>query len=269
MTIGIGALCGSNGPKRPDTIIMASDTLGSYGDVNSTVALHKLFVFTPPILFAVTANDVSKAASLLTKIGTYVGDLPDRSYGWITKAIAGAVTSYRTARFQDERLGDFSLDATGDWKAEAQKLGILKAVLRSYRKTSLDCELLVGSLDRDGVAALFYIGSDGKVFPLAHPGFAAIGTGSDNAMFWLSFRQQEHHMSLQRTAYHVYEAKRMAEQSPHVGKEIELLVAYAGRAFRLNARTPEQSGCPVSLTALEETWRRFGPPDTTPLDKSD
>ena len=108
MTVGIAALCGSKGPKAPNTIVMASDTLGSYGDLNSTTALQKLFVNQDLPLFAVAANDISKAASLLTKIGNSIAmHAPQLQYGLILRVISAAVTDYKKARFQLEVGSNF------------------------------------------------------------------------------------------------------------------------------------------------------------------
>jgi hypothetical protein len=61
VTIGLGVLC-SSGPDlaegtRPDTIIMASDTLGST-DHDSTAELRKTFIVPEAKLYAVCAGKV-------------------------------------------------------------------------------------------------------------------------------------------------------------------------------------------------------------------
>ena len=47
------------------------------------------------------------------------------------------------------------------------------------------------------------------------PGYSTIGTGGDNAQFWLNYRRQVLVINVKRSAYHAYEAKRMASKNPH------------------------------------------------------
>lgn len=74
-------------------------------------------------------------------------------------------------------------------------------------------------------------------------------------------------MGLQRSAYHVYEAKLMAEHSPHVGRDdIQLLVANREQSYLLTEREPERSNCPVSLTELKRMVEKYGAHSTSLLE---
>jgi hypothetical protein len=56
------------------------------------------------------------------------------------------------------------------------------------------------------------------------PGFFCGGAGESLARDWLNMREQNSFMSIQRTAYHVHEAKRFAERSPVVGQRHQALL---------------------------------------------
>jgi hypothetical protein len=112
---------------------------------------------------------------------------------------------------------------------------------------------------------MYVIYGDGEIHHLTAPGFFAIGTGADNACFWLGYRQQNFAMNLNRSAYHAFEAKLMAEQSPHVGRDdLDMLVVPRrhARAYHLSKEFPEPEGCPVSLRGLQDYFKHFGPRPT-------
>jgi hypothetical protein len=267
MTVGIGVLC-SEGKERPDHLILTCDSLGSFGDENSTASLHKLFSRQDANIYAVAAHDIGKAAELVTKIGNAVKARSNGTYGQTYDAICFAVHDYKSARFRYEVVTQFGLAPIVGWMEEAKKIGVLDKLLKKlWPKFSIECQLIVGTFAEDGSSRLFLVEHYGLVHPVSLPGFVAIGSGASGALFSLCYRNQTMDMGLRRSAYHAYEAKIMAERSPHVGKaDIQMLIANPKQACLLTEQEPERSGCSVSLTELKEWLEKYGPKKTTDLE---
>jgi hypothetical protein len=267
MTIGIGVLC-SEGKERPDHLILACDALGSFGDVNSTASLHKLFSRHDARIYAVAAHDIGKAAELVTKIANTVVARSAKTYGMIYDAICWSVHDYKSARFRYDVISQTPLSPENGWMEEAKKIGLLdKLFKKEWPKFSIECQLIVGTFAEDGSSRLFWVEHIGRVHPVSLPGFAAVGTGASGALFSLCQRDQTMAMGLRRSAYHTYESKLMAERSPHVGKaDIQMLIANQERADLLTEQEPEHPGCPVSLTEMKEMFKKYGPQNTDDLD---
>jgi len=268
MTIGIGVLC-SEGKEKPDHLILCCDALGSYGDVTSTISLHKLFSRDDARVWSVASHDIGKAAELMTKIANAVKKDGEGIYGKIYDAICLAVHEYKSARFRYEAVTQYGLSPKKGWMEQAKKLGILDELLENvWPEFSIECQLIIGTFAEDGSTRLFHVKHNGSVDPVTLPGFHTIGSGSTNATFWLTYRGQGMEMGLRRSAYHCYEAKIMAEKSPHVGKDdIEMLIVPpSGKPFLLLPGHPEREGCPVSLTEMKRMFEKYGPQNTDDLD---
>src|SRR5205807_2019836 len=96
-------------------------------------------------------------------------------------------------------------------------------LLEEWHKFFLNIQLLVGTFERTGHALLYLLSQDtdqnGRLLPkvvhlCAFPGYQTIGTGSENANFWLNYRRQVLGLSVERSAYHAFEAKKMAAKAP-------------------------------------------------------
>jgi hypothetical protein len=261
MTIGIGVVCCESPDKRPSHIILASDSLGSFGDSFSTTAHHKMMADFDVQVYAVGADDMEHSADLMQKIILAVSKLKERTFGTINEAIAYAAWDHRSARFKYDVLPEYGIAPTSHWKKDAREAGILDKLNKVFKKFRTHCCLIVSTFDSRGLGAQFLVNPDGSVQSCMLPGFTAIGSGADNALFWLAYRKQNIAMGLMQSAYHVYEAKLMAEQSPHVGKDdIELLITCAdGDGWFLNSNNPTCKGCPLSIPGLKEMWNKFGP----------
>jgi hypothetical protein len=266
MTIGIG--CIATELETPDCFILASDELGSFGDAFST-RRHAKMTFQPEHnLVAVCAESVENASELLGAIAMEWNELPARTFGGLQQGIQNAVTLYKHHRFFLEVLPRYGIVAkSGDWAEIVRRIGIDQQLHEEWNAQTLGCDVVVGTFDMYNHAMLYYICSDASVHTIGQPGFTAIGSGGANAMFWLAYRQQCCGMSVLRSAYHVYEAKLMAEQSPFVGRDdIEIAVCTPRKSYILTQQRPEHDGCAVSLVRLKEMWQRYGPPDTSVLD---
>jgi hypothetical protein len=75
--------------------------------------------------------------------------------------------------------------------------------------------------------------------------------------------------SLQRSAYHAFEAKIMAESSPHVNERIDMVVAQKGKHFLFHHDRQEIDGAPISIAELRKMFKKFNVRDTNSLDPKD
>lgn len=99
-----------------------------------------------------------------------------------------------------------------------------------------------------GNPVIFKIGSDTA---WSRDDFAVIGSGTTLAEWSLFHRNQSFLNSRVATVYNVYEAKRLAEKDPHVGRGTQLSIA------RPNAHL--ESISENGLKSLEKYFCRFGP----------
>ena len=273
MTIGIGVLATSeSGRDRnivPDTVIMIADTMGSYGDVDSHGRLHKIFMYPETRLYAVAANQIDCASELMATLEIALKNIrvAERNYGAILRAIAMSCYLYKRDKFTIHEFPKMRLPPNEiDPRTASSELQ--QVVQKRWEEFSIGCDLVIAGFDCDGRAYLFQVNGDEHEIQNAFlPGFAAIGAGCVNALFWLSRRQQTLGQFPLRAAYHAYEAKLMAESSPHVNKHVDLLVA-TGEEYWFSSTHPtvpkEFKPHPeINLKTLQRLWRRHSPRDTS------
>jgi hypothetical protein len=98
----------------------------------------------------------------------------------------------------------------------------------AWMEFDLGCDLIIAAFDDEKKAYIFEANAkEHSVHHRTFPGFAAIGSGGDNALFWLSRRSHTLGLRPLRAAYHAYEAKLTAEGSAHVNEHLDVLVATA------------------------------------------
>jgi hypothetical protein len=119
-----------------------------------------------------------------------------------------------------------------------------------------------GSFDVEGKAYLFVLDGTGQVANLTFPGFAAIGSGAAQAMFWLSYRHHNLGFSLRRAAYHAFEAKLMAESSPFVNDQLDVVIASHKKHYVITRAYPTPDGFPITVAELREMLSVYGPKET-------
>jgi hypothetical protein len=277
MTIGIGVVATSEAGRAnkvlPDTAILIADTMGSYGDVDSHARLHKAFMFPDARVYAVAADRVDRASELLFSFAKVVKEIPDeeRTYGAIVRTLAMVCYGYKrdkftTHEFPKLRLPPREMDPT---TATPKFREIVQAQWENF---SIGCDLIVATFCGDGtVCFLKVIGSEHEIANMLFPGFSAIGAGSELASFWLSRREQALGQLPLRAGYHAYEAKRMAEGSPHVNKHLDIIVATKKEHWFCMSHPSNQGEIEhpeINIKNLRRLWKRYSPRDTAKLGKA-
>ena len=90
--------------------------------------------------------------------------------------------------------------------------------------------------------------------------------GPNTRFFWLSRRQQMFGYVPLRAAYHAYEAKIMAESSPHVNEHLDIIVAtdneqWYSSTHRIDHRFPEHPE--INIKNLQRMWKKYSTRDTS------
>lgn len=276
MTIGIGVLASSEAGRSrgviPDHLILVSDTMGSFGDEYSHPRLHKRFDLPENKAYILAANCIDRASELVPIIDRHLVTVPveKRTYGDILRAVAMACFEYKMDRFIREVHPRHGIPPTVYDPLTASKEAI--ALLEpEWTKFDIETDLLVGAFSRSGQAHLIFVSSqDATAQSVSLPGFAAIGTGAANAMYWLAHRAHTLGMKPLRALYHAYEAKLMAEDAPNVNDEIDILVANTEHGWWCTSHTPlgETKQIPeFPIESLKDLFAKFGPRSTKELDK--
>ena len=264
MTIGMGVLA-SETELRPDHVILMADTKGSFGNDFSTGVLHKLFADPILDLYAVAADHMDQAAELFKTIHLFLRELwAGKGYGGIFQAVHAASDVYKRVRFKYDVLPKYAhIPESIPDNFTDEQLG--PALLEEWRNFYFGCQMIVSSFDLEGKAYLFTIDGTGEVINCTFPGFSAIGSGMNNALFWLSYRNHNLGAPIKRAAYHAFEAKIMAEKSPFVNEEIDMVIAKKGHHFILTKALPKPQGTPVTVAELREMFSVYGPKVTDDL----
>ena len=114
---------------------------------------------------------------------------------------------------------------------------------------STDVQLLAVALV-EGSFRILSLDANG---PRDHPHFGAIGTGGDSATAMLRWRKPTDRTHLGPAEYYAYEAKKLGEVSPHVGKRTYMKVLSAERNLGVKNLKAEE------IVELEEKFKRLGP----------
>ncbi len=129
---------------------------------------------------------------------------------------------------------------------------------RTYRKKS-DVQLIVaGFIESD--PKVIYAGPNGIAVP---PFFQTIGTGASAADVLLRWRNPTQFSNLREVMYFVYEAKKLAETSPYVGKQTTILVIEEKQDGGIRWHVLKPRG----FDALKSEFEKFGPKPFAPDDK--
>jgi hypothetical protein len=261
MTIAIGILA-SESDLKPDHLVLLADTKGSFGGDSSMNRLHKVFAAPDISLYTAGAGQMDRAAELFKMLHIFLTEfqgLP--GYGRVFQAVHAAADCYKRVRFKYDILPKYAHipPSLSDTFSETD---LTPSLLEEWRVFDFGCQIIVGSFDIEGSALLFIIEGTGQVHNSTFPGFAAIGSGQEAALFWLSYRNHNLGFPLRRAAYQAFEAKIMAEQSPFVNDQIDLVIASKKQNFIVTRFDPKPDGVPVTVAELREMFTVYGPKET-------
>jgi hypothetical protein len=247
---------------------MIADTMGST-ETDSTDDLHKMWLNDDLRFYAAGAGNLEYCGELISIIENELRD-GIKAEGMRTHSVIGTALNksfwiLRSIHFQWDIVPNTSIYKVGPLISDAK-------VIEEWQRFSLNFHMVLATFDFTGQALLYVIGqfldqNGGLLAKTVHlsefPGCRAIGTGGDNADFWLHYRRQSLSLSVKQSIYHAYEAKRMAARAPTVNDNIEIAIVLPNeKHYHLTEDKPIIEGCPVSLPELERMFKKYGPQET-------
>jgi len=232
MTIGIGVLCESG-----TCIILASDGRGTYKQAHllPNDEMGKQFDL-PFNLFGIMAGFFSHCNSYLPTLYEEMEKLKAHAVlyqGHFRYALRMAQVREMQYRFDGALVQEIGMTLE-QWQKEIEHRPRLRRTGRAVIKlTPLVVEMIVGGFINGGPVLLSVVDKEVPEIVYSHE---TIGSGGEYALNHLNFRDQNVHMSFQRTVVHVAEALEAAKLDPHVGEPKDWIILEPnGRVRRLIA----------------------------------
>jgi hypothetical protein len=234
MTIGIGAIGDS-----ANTIVMATDTKGSYQDPRfSDTLIGKQYDFFPHnLLSANIAGTVPVCKSVVSSLVCEIDKLliePVVYHDHVRRAIQEAQIHDILFRLDYELVNRLGM-SRAEWLA-LDKISLqYRRAQRVIRKYQLPMQLTVGGFVTGGSIVMLEAQFNE---PPEMVEWSAIGTGGDYAAESLGKRNQGANTSFQRTLVHVAEAMEAARADQYVGEPSDYVVITQRTYRRFPARDP-------------------------------
>jgi Proteasome subunit len=221
MTVGIAAICDSG--KR----IVVADRMftNSASRVEFETLERKIEPLAPTCSFLQSSNDVSIVSEIVDSVRLQMKEPHDFSVSRLADLIQSSYIKARL-RLLDERLVVPALGSDyvrhrehGDSLPDYLKNQpiLFQSLTQRMEQHDLSVYLLVAGVDHSG-SHLFQVVNPGVCQNMDKLGYAAIGSGQHHALVCLQLAKQTRQTDLLTTMLDVYNAKRVSEVAPGVGK---------------------------------------------------
>lgn len=220
MTICAAAICENN-----SKIVIASDRMitATYPSIEFEHAIPKFEILSPRCV-ALTAGSALEHTELFRHAKSELGQIANPSIAVITEKIKNRFVEQRINRAEELYLKPRGLTLRGFYENHGSiSPDITMRLDNMIEKTNLELEILVCGLDYDG-CHLHYILDPGTSVCFDSLGYTAIGSGAIHAVSNFIFRGTSPLTPLNETVYAVYEGKRIAENSPGVGRVTDMAI---------------------------------------------
>lgn len=235
---------------------MSSDSRTELGTLAAAEVQNKLYWLFRGSWCVLVAGTVPSTLSLLTTIRQSI-DPRKLTKRTIEDELIKAVLKHKSKlvkRYVKSRH-NVKLKYLRTHKPEFDK-GAWTETLTAIENINLDCFLIVCTFIKNQ-PFIFQVNEDASVSRVEN--FTAIGSGSDVANAILCFRRQHEELSLEQTAYNVFEATKFARKAkvPGVGK----VHAFSVLSAKKKQKRLRQAG----IRRLDKYFRKFGPQEVTEL----
>jgi len=277
MTLCIAAVC-DDGPENDPKIVLCADFQKQTEGIGECETEDKVG-FVKHGWPALIAGTITRANDLLNVYAAHFSNAQQDINQYTLMDHLRAPAHLQKEKLVDEYLRQsYAFDRNYFYGDGAQHLPetFITKVAFDIERIKLDASLLIcGFLDEtnfadNSVSARPFLGlideyqsaSSSQEYVRIETEFAAIGSGSYTALSTLYRRSQESTDSLSKTIYNIWEANRLSESVPGVGKEyVSIYVLHKdGKLDEFN-----QDG----YKHLRKLYKKYGPKDITSNHESD
>lgn len=225
VTVTIGAICGVNSLFQTGSVVLCADTLISYEAQDGTLVSSnpsggKLFDL-PLGFYAAMSGDIAKCNQVVSYLYQRMGKIPPDRLDRIelVQTAIEETHEYMRGKIRQEVLAEYGVTLAEF--LDDDDLSDRPEIRGEIRSRTTGTGLTIAGFSLKGTPTLLFTDC-ASVRPETR--FICAGSGGPAALDWLNMREQNVFMSVPRTVYHVYEAKRFAERSPVVGKRHQILL---------------------------------------------
>ncbi len=265
MTVTIAALCGADSTAQTGSFILCADTLVSWSlhgvPVSGNLGGSKIYNM-PNGFYVAVCDDISRASQVVTYLYTEMEKFQSSDPRLIdlVKNALDRTSEYVRLWMRREVLADYGL-SEDEFLHDAALIN-RSEIAAEMKNRAMSTQLTIAGFKDTGVPILLFSDCVTSQEQAAPGFFCAGGAGDFAALNWLNFRKQNCFMSIQRTFFHVREAKQFSEVCPVVGGLNQTLLLRHGKdPVNLSAVTPLldmwfANMFPTTTDALEkpDTW---------------
>jgi hypothetical protein len=237
-----------------------SDSLLSLGYTSADVALKARGLCEDwTIMFA--GEDISHAKEVIDAARLSLGrDKAPTSAAKVAGEVTRAYRSVRRGQLQNMHLGTYGMTMrqfVRDGKSSFPESHHLN-LLYEFDRYDLGCQFLVAGFvsDESDYPCFFTVENPGVVSIYDDFGYCAIGSGSVNAMSYLSRRNQRTGTCFERSLYNAIAAKYLAEKASGVGRIFQLVIHERGK----HPYFPEEKKIDAITRIWLEEEQHYSPP---------
>jgi predicted Zn-dependent protease with MMP-like domain len=268
MTITITALCGADSAAQTGSFIMCADTLVSWSSegvpVSGNLGGSKIYKM-PNGFYAAVCDDISRASQIISYLYTQMEKFEPSNPQLIdlVKNALDDTSEYVRLWMRREVLADYGVSE--DEFLHDATLANRHEIAGEIKNRAMSTQITIAGFKDTGAPILLFSDCIASQEQSAPGFFCAGGAGNFAALNWLNFRQQNCFMSIQRTFFHVREAKQFSEVCPVVGELNQtILLRHGKEPVNLSSVTPLVSRWfanmfPATTDVLEkpDTWNQL------------
>jgi hypothetical protein len=258
LTLCMAAVCGN---KEPISIVTCSDMMSSTDWTKAETLVKDVTLLPPYDLAVMVAGEVSRCDELLDISRHHLRSLKAHHVDWEKDPIG----TFRTPLYLlKQRLIEQHVQlhvgmSYKEFKGQGGK-GLHDSTRARISQTiygiRTKIQLIIYGFDRKGHPLLLVFDDEDGL--RRERDFACIGVGATAAYLTLCRREQDQVSGLERTLYNLFEAKKLGEQAPTVGRFTVTIVSDPGFGREAGKRKLVR---PEGAAFLERLYRKYGPKD--------
>lgn len=222
MTTCVAAACDDG-----KAIVLVADKMVGLGYVESEPDISKIQPLHKSWRVMIAGNGIEPAFDVIHAAREKLACIPSPSLCAVMSELAQAYQAKRLSDAEALFLAPIGWSLERFRREGKELLSELEVsrILQAMREHEYELELLVGGFDETAVARIFSVSSHNRGIPQRHDlGFEAVGSGSTNARFIMTYRKYNPTIKVREALYYALEGKYYGELASGVGTRTDAMI---------------------------------------------